>query len=103
MLNVPDRALLEQAELAHLNKAREYDRNMVHHWLLHKSGGNEFLKGAEAQPWTPSQLHDLVAVSNRASNDTFTRWAEEKVLPWIYWIFLHPWKVSSCSVFASSG
>ncbi|KAF2023662.1 hypothetical protein EK21DRAFT_80361 [Setomelanomma holmii] len=88
-----NQALREQAKLARLSKAREYDREIVQHWILNQEGGKGFLQGAEAQPWLPSHLDDLVAISNRATNDTFTRWVEEKVVPWLYWIFLHPWKV----------
>lgn len=77
-----------------MSKAREYDRDMLQHWLLHSEGGNGFLKGAEAQPWMPDQLDDLIAISSRGSSDTFSRWAEEKIVPWLYWIFLHPWKAS---------
>lgn len=76
-----------------MDKGRNYDRKIVLEWIKHDEGGKKFLSGAEARPWMPSEQYDLAAIFSRAANDSFTRWLEEKVVPWLYWVFLYPWKV----------
>lgn len=88
-----DKAIREQAELSKLSNARDHDRRAVEHWIRNDHGGNEFLEGCEARPWMASELPDLLSLSPRSTDDLFTRWIEECILPWVHWMILHPWKV----------
>jgi hypothetical protein len=46
----------------------------------------------------PKELPDLVSLSARSTDDLFTRWIEEHILPWLHWLFFYPFKVNSIIV-----
>ncbi|KAF2686626.1 hypothetical protein K458DRAFT_297185 [Lentithecium fluviatile CBS 122367] len=92
MLRAYNKALREQAELSKMRDARDHDRDSIDHWIRIESGGDKFLSGCEARPWMPGSQRDLLSLSSRSTDDLFTRWIEEHVLPWLHWLFFYPWK-----------
>ena len=46
--------------------------------------GGIFLEGQESKIWSEPDLDDLVAIRSRKNGDTFSHWAEEKFLSWLY-------------------
>ncbi|KAF2689276.1 hypothetical protein K458DRAFT_400068 [Lentithecium fluviatile CBS 122367] len=91
-LNAYNNALLQQAQIAKLDTANQYDLNSLLHWLEDKNGGNGFLYGVEAGAWNENDLADLITIASRASNDGFMRWLEEKIIPRLPPFALRLWK-----------
>jgi hypothetical protein len=97
-LKMSDKCLLQQAQISKMDRANKHDLSWLNDWLHHKDGGNDFLAlaGHEFEAYDflePQEIQDLVAITSRASNDGFTRWLEEWVLPHLPEILLKIWRV----------
>jgi hypothetical protein len=81
-----------------MDRANKHDLSWLNDWLQHKDGGDDFLAlaGHEFEAYDflePREIQDLVAITSRASNDGFTRWLEEWVLPRLPETLLKIWRV----------
>jgi hypothetical protein len=83
-----DAALLQTAEINRLAKPRDCDIKVLLQWLQLPFGGNFFLKGLEAQTWSPEASADLVALSGRSQEkDQFAQFMSDFIVPWYHrWI-----------------
>ncbi|KIW31454.1 hypothetical protein, variant [Cladophialophora immunda] len=85
-------ALLQNLALHSLPKPRSHDRSILKDWLNRPEGGNQFFRGLEDEFLDSS---DLIAISkHQATDDLFTRWVSQTVVPLAHKSFLHRYKVN---------
>lgn len=75
-----DDDLLRQSGVAQLPNPRRYDLCVLREWIGSRKGGDGFLSGHEALPWSLDE-EQLVALSQR-DHDTVTAYIMEHLTPW---------------------
>jgi len=76
-----DDCLLQQANIAKLDRATKNDQKWLRVWLQHQKGGKGFLEGCEYRAYDELENQDLISISSRPSNDKFMRWLEMSLIP----------------------
>ena len=76
-----DDCLLQQANIAKLDRATKNDQKWLRVWLQHQKGGKSFLEGCEYRAYDELENQDLISISSRPSNDKFMRWLEMSLIP----------------------
>ena len=56
------KCLIQQAQIAKLEKPFPYDLKMLRRWLSHPEHGNVFLVGSEARTWDEAYTKDFVVI-----------------------------------------
>jgi hypothetical protein len=97
LTDIPDNCLLQQTQIAKLDRANKHDLEWLLDWYRHDHGGARFLTGYEARALDPSEVSDLVTISSRSSKDKFTRWIEEHLLQRLPGFIMNKWRVGEHS------
>jgi hypothetical protein len=77
-----DEALLQTAKIKALAKPQTWAYEYLKEWFARALGGNNFLKGDEADAWTAEHMHDLVVLSRSSKEiDQFAQFMSDGILP----------------------
>ena len=94
--NQQDRALIQQAQVAQIPAAQEYDHDLLQRYVYGDPAAGRprhIVKGIESRPFRNEELHDMVVLHPRPELDSFTRILAERLLPWLDRRVLHRFKV----------
>jgi hypothetical protein len=77
-----DDGLLQTAQIKALAKPQTWALNYLTEWFKRPLGGNNFLRGDEADAWRPEYVHDLVVLSRSSRHrDGFAQFMSDAFLP----------------------
>jgi hypothetical protein len=77
--------LLQTAQIKSLPKPLTSEYEYLTEWFKRPLGGNNFLKGVEADAWRPEHLADLAVVSHSSKDrDRFAQFMSDCILPWFH-------------------
>jgi hypothetical protein len=77
-----DDTLLQTAQIKALAKPQTWAYEYLKEWFARALGGNNFLRGDEADAWTTENMHDLVVLSRLSKDrDHFAEFMIDSLLP----------------------
>jgi hypothetical protein len=77
-----DEALLQTAEIKALGRPQTWAYDYLKEWFARPLGGNNFLRGVEADAWRPEYVPDLVVLSHSSKDrDHFAQFLSDTFLP----------------------
>ena len=80
-----DEALLQTAQIKALAKPQTWAIDYLKEWFERPLGGNNFLRGDEADAWRPEHVDDLVVISGSSKDrDLFTQLLSNGILPFFH-------------------
>lgn len=81
---VSDEAILQQKEMARLDRPSGHDLRFLKEWIRRDDLGKVDLIGADSDIWTHTKASDLLAIRVREHEGPFSEWVSDKVVWWIH-------------------
>lgn len=75
-------ALIQTAEIKALGRPQTWAHDYLKEWFARPWGGNNFLRGVEADAWRPEYVPDLIVLSHSSKDrDHFAQFLSDTFLP----------------------
>lgn len=84
MLRYADSTIAHLSYILKLPKFASYDIQFFRDWLERPNMGNFPLVGRDRNAWAEQTETDLVALCARSSDDIFSKWFTDKLIPWFH-------------------
>jgi hypothetical protein len=79
-----DEAVLQQAELAKLQKPNPRDLRFLKEWLDRPDMGGVYLTGQDSDVWEDPDRFDLIAVKARRTESILSSWMSDRIVNWYH-------------------